>query len=115
MRERATDFILRAALSFTLIYAAIAGFLEPSNWSGFFPSFAVSILPATTLLLVWGIVEIILGIWILFGRKIFIPSLITALSLTALIVTNWGAMDILFRDVAVLAIAIVLAMRARIG
>ncbi|MEA2715435.1 MAG: hypothetical protein QOG91_463 [Candidatus Parcubacteria bacterium] len=114
-REKTAWFIMRLGIAFAFIYAAISGFITPDNWTGFFPQFAENIAPADTLLMGWGVVEIILGLWILSGWKIFIPSLVGALSLAGLLIFNLGAMDILFRDVTILLAAAALAVRSYRG
>lgn len=108
---KTANLVLRLGVAFAFIYAAIAGFVDPQSWVGWFPKSAQDILPAETLLLIWGIVEITLGLWILSGKKIFIPSVIASLSLAGLILTNLGAMDIIFRDVTILAATVALAIQ----
>lgn len=111
-KEKTAWLLVRLGVAFAFIYAALAGFVTPDDWIGFFPSFAEKIAPAETLLLIWGIVEIIIALWILSGKHIFIPSLIAALSLAGLIATNLGAIDILFRDVTILLSACALAVQS---
>lgn len=105
-----SNFILRLGLAFVFLYAAIAGFLEPESWVGYFPRFLRESVGEFLLLKLWGIFEIVLGLWILSGKKIFIPSVLASLSLLGLILANLGALDILFRDVAVLTVAVFLAL-----
>lgn len=107
------NLILRLGLAFVFLYAAVAGFLEPESWVGYFPRFVRDLVGEFLLLKLWGIFEIVLGLWILSGKKIFIPSVLASLSLLGLIIANLGAMDILFRDVAILAIAVSLALTSR--
>ena len=109
--EKISSILIRVGIAFAFIYAAIAGFVNPDNWIGYFPTFMQDILPGNSILTLWGIVEIILAIWILSGRRIFIPSLIGALSLCGLILFNFASMDILFRDVTILCVLLALAVR----
>ncbi|MDP2593260.1 MAG: hypothetical protein Q8P52_01255 [bacterium] len=111
--EKLVQFILRIGLAFPFVYAAVGGFMNPTAWTSFFPPFATNYLPEQTLLLAWGVFEFILAAWILFGRRIFWPSIIAATSLTGLIFFNWGARDIIFRDISILAIALALAISNR--
>lgn len=94
-------FVLRLAIAFTFIYAGVSGFINPGNWVGFLPSWA-SIPGLTTeqILIVWNIIEILLGGWILFGKKIFIPSVIATVLLLGITVTNFAQIEVLFRDLA---------------
>ena len=113
--------VLRVGVAFAFIYAAIDGFVDPDSWVGWFPKSARDIMREETLLIVWGAVELILGIWIfqiilslwiVSGKKIFWPSLVASLSLAGLILTNLGAMDIIFRDVTILAATIALTIQS---
>jgi hypothetical protein len=61
------------------------------------------------LLSVWGVVEIIIALWILSGKHIFIPSLIAGLLLCSIVVFNIPLLDIVFRDVALALVAFTLA------
>jgi hypothetical protein len=103
--------VLRFAIAFTFFYAAISGFINPGNWIGYFPTwFALPGVPMDTLLIAWNIFEILLGGWILFGKKIFIPSIIAALLLLGITVVNFGQIEILFRDIALGLAALSLAL-----
>ena len=64
LRENIAYFLLRGGLAFCFIYAAVAAWLEPSSWIGWFPPFIQNLAPQDVLLTGWGIVEIILGMWI---------------------------------------------------
>ena len=101
--------LLRIGVAFAFIYPAVSAFITPTNWIGFLPIF----LATETFLLLWGIVEIILGLWILSGKKIFIPSLLASLALIGVIVFNFTQIDILFRDVVILLVTISLAINSR--
>ncbi|MBI2476477.1 MAG: hypothetical protein HYV67_04535 [Candidatus Taylorbacteria bacterium] len=111
-KEVATQLILRLGVAFAFIYAAIAGFIDPQSWVGWFPKFMRDMVPELLLLQIWGVFEIILGLWILSGKKIFIPSVLASLSLAGLILTNLAAMDIIFRDVTIFAAALALAVQS---
>jgi uncharacterized membrane protein YphA (DoxX/SURF4 family) len=104
------QFILRFGLAFSFLYAGIAGMIEPGNWIGYFPPFLRDLASDNILLWSWGLFEIVIGLWILSGKKIFIPSLLASLSLVGLIATNLGAMDIIFRDISILTVSIALTI-----
>jgi len=110
-KEKISQFVLRAGLSFSLFYAGIGGFLEPQNWIGYFPGFLQEYIPGATLLIFWGILEIILGSWILFGKRIFWPSLIAFLALLGVVFFNWGARDVVFLDITIASVALALALK----
>ncbi|MSU55516.1 MAG: hypothetical protein EXS46_03200 [Candidatus Taylorbacteria bacterium] len=111
-KQKLADIILRIGIAFSFIYAAIGGYTDPNSWIGYFPEFIKKMIPETTLLSLWGGFETILALWILYGKNIFWPSLVASLSLAGLILTNLGAMDIIFRDVTILATTIALTIQS---
>ncbi len=101
--------LLRIAIAFSFIYAAVSGFLDPSAWVGFFPSFVQGMAPAGVIIGAWGLAEVILALVILFMRNAFYPGIIAAVLLAGVTITNLGAMDIVFRDVSIALAALALA------
>lgn len=105
---RRIEGVLRFGLAFPFVYAAMAAYFSPDDWVGFFPDFVGKILPIMLVLNLFGLTQLIISIWILAGKNIFWPSLIAALMLLGIIVTDWAGFQVTFRDVSILAIAIVL-------
>lgn len=108
------QLLLRAGISFSFLYPAIAALSDPDSWLGYFPSF----IPANELMLhTFGALEVALALWILFGKRPYIPSFIAAGILIAIVVLNGNQFDILFRDVslalAALALGVLHLKRAR--
>ena len=104
------NLVLRIGLAFCFLYAGIAGFLHPEDWVGWFPRFATDAIDGAVLLNIWGVYEIVTGLWLLWGKHIFWPSLAASFSLAGLIVFNLSVMDVIFRDVTILTVAIALAI-----
>jgi len=102
--------LLRIGVAFPLFYAAIAGFVDPNSWIGFFPSFTTNILPAETLIGGFGIIEILVALGLLFMKNPFYPAVLSVLMLVGIIGFNIPQMDILFRDVSIALMAIALAV-----
>ena len=109
-QKKIVEWFLRIGLAFSFAYAAIGGFTTPSNWIGYFPSFLSDYLPEAALLVSWGIVECVIALWLLLGKRLFIPSLVAAISLLGVVLFNWGARDIIFRDVSIVCMALALAV-----
>ena len=103
-------FFLRLGLAAVFLYAAIAAYLNPSSWIGFFPEVIRGLLPEGVLLMLWGIGQVVLALWLLSGWKTGISALLASLSLLGIIVTNLGALDIIFRDVAIFFAAVALTL-----
>jgi len=102
------SFFLRAGLALVFLYAAISSFLNPSSWVGFIPLFLRNLINANLLLFAFSVYEILLGIWLLSNKAIFYASLLSALTMLGIILPNLGALDIVFRDIAILFSAIAL-------
>ncbi len=100
------SFFLRMGLTIVFLYASIAILLNPSVWLGFIPSWLTNIIPEKIFLITHVIMNLIIGIWLLTGKKQFYASLIASLSLTVIIIFNLRVLDIIFRDIAILFSAI---------
>ena len=103
--------VLRVGVAFAFIYPAVAAFLEPLSWIGFFPAFIRDIVDSETILLsLVSLFQIGIALWIIAGRKIFIPSVIASIYLCLIIIFNLELLDIVFRDIPILLMAIALAL-----
>ncbi|MBI1984522.1 MAG: DoxX family membrane protein [Candidatus Wildermuthbacteria bacterium] len=111
--ERHASILLRVGLAFTFLYAALNSFMEPLNWIGYVPSFARDIVPDFMLLPAFSAYEVILGLWLLSGRKLFYSALLSALSLLGITVFNIPVFSVVFRDVGLLFAALALALLAK--
>jgi uncharacterized membrane protein YphA (DoxX/SURF4 family) len=110
-KPQTIELLLRIGVAFSFIYPPISAFFNPYSWVGYIPQFA-AVLPIETvaLLHIFGIGELIIGAWILFGKKIFIPSILASVFLALIIGFNWTQMDVLFRDIPILLMALCLAL-----
>ncbi len=104
-----TNLFLRIGLAFVLLYAAFASFLRPDLWEGYLPVILQRIIPANLLLEAFSVMEILLAAWLLSGKKTFYAASFAALVLFGIIVSNFGVMDIVFRDVDIFFSALTLA------
>lgn len=104
------SFFLRSGLAIVFLYAGVASLLAPENWIGFIPSFARNIFPASIFLVLFSIYQIILGAWLLSNKKIFYASILSILTMFVIVIANISLLDIVFRDIAILFMAITLAI-----
>ena len=108
------SLILRLGLAFAFLYPAISAVFNPFAWIGYFPQFAHIIIPNDALLLhLFGAIEIVIGLWLLYGKHIFYPSVAAAAMLFFIVVFNFSQMDIVFRDLSIFAIAVALVVLHR--
>lgn len=103
------SFFLRAGLGVVFLYAGVSSFLNPSSWAGFFPLGIRNIISETILLYTFSVYEVLLAFWLLSSWRVFYAALLSAFTLLAIIISNLGALDIIFRDVAILFMAVSLA------
>jgi hypothetical protein len=103
-------FLLRAGIAFSFLYPPFAAVYDPIAWSGYFPDFVQSF-PVNTMLLlhVFGALEVVIALWLLWGRRLTLPSIAATILLLAIVVTNMGDFAILFRDIALALAALSLA------
>jgi len=102
----------RIAIAGAFLYPAISALLTPAAWIGYFPHFMLGIVPDTVLLSIWSLAEVVIALWILSGKKIFLPSLAACVLLLAIVLFNIPLMSILFRDAALALVALYLALTA---
>ena len=113
MRQKTLlSFILRAGLAFSFLYPAIDSFFHPDTWIGFFPGWLIAINPVdiATLSLLFAGLEIVIALGILFARDPFYPTSAAVVVLASIVVFNWSALDIIFRDISIISMAIALIL-----
>ena len=108
-----TSLLLRIGVAFAFLYPAIKAIFDPLSWLSYFPDFMLGIVPDMVLLHSFGVLEAVIAIWILSGKKIFIPSILATLILAAIIIIHSSGMDVIFRDVPILLMAVALAIQAK--
>ncbi len=110
-QNKIADFILRAGLAFAFLYPAINAYSDPYSWLGYFPSFILDFVPNPIILLhTFGVVEIIIALWLLSNRRVYIPATLAAFMLLSIVSFNFSQIQILFRDLALATIALALTI-----
>ncbi len=109
-RDRLVQLILRFGVAFAFAYPAVAAWIAPYDWIGYFPIWMKGYVPDAVLLHTFGLTEIIIALWILSGFRILIPSVLASLYLAAIVLLNLQSFDVIFRDISILAAAIALVI-----
>ncbi len=120
LRTLPSEALLRIALAFAFLYPAIDAFFDPATWLGYFPNFVTDAfhtiaiplkLSDVVLLHSFGVLEIVLAVWVLFGKRVRVPALIMALMLFIIVGLNLDPSNfsVLFRDVSIAFAALALA------
>lgn len=109
--ERFAHIVLRIGLGFAFLYPPITAIGDPVSWMSYFPSF-VRALPIDTVLLLhaFGVVEVIIALWLLSGWRIRLPAGLAAIMLVGIVVCNLNDFEVLFRDLSIAAMALALAL-----
>lgn len=104
------SFFLRIGLAIAFFYAGIAMLFTPQNWIGYIPSWLQAIIPHSIFIPIHAFFEILLAFWLISNKKIYLASVISSLDLISIIIFNYSALDIIFRDLAILSGALALAV-----
>ena len=110
-----TSFFLRIGLAFVFIYVAVSAFFNPESWIGFIPGFLGSSVTRGYLLFSHEITNLVLGLWLLSGKKTFYAALVACVVLAGIVLTNLNSFLIVFRDVGLFFAAVALAVLSRKG
>lgn len=103
-------FLLRFGVAFTFLYASIAAFINPTPWLSYFPAFMRVMMPDNILLVTWGGAELVIGLWLLIGYRIFIPSILASGLMLGIFIFDFHSINIIFRNVCILCTSIAIAI-----
>lgn len=113
-REHIIDLCLRIGVAFAFIYPPVSAWFAPFSWLGYFPGFVIEMAGQEGIMLLlhaFGVFEIVIGLWILFGKNILIPSALATAALVLIVLFNWNQMDVLFRDISIALMSLALVLR----
>ncbi|HXF28662.1 MAG TPA: hypothetical protein VN457_02330 [Chlamydiales bacterium] len=94
-------WLLRFGLAFVFMYATVEIHVNPDNFVKYIPNFVFNIVPLEIFLLVFGVAEVVLALWLLSGWKGQIPSVLAVLMIAGITLFNMDYFQILFRNVAI--------------
>ena len=107
------SFLLRSGLAIVFLFAAVDATLNPTSWVGFIPLWVQAIVPGAMLLPAFSLFEALLALMLLSGRALNLTAGISSATLFFIVIINLGALDILFRDIAILFMSLALMVFAR--
>lgn len=105
--------ILRVGVGFAFLYPPYAALRDPISWFSYFPDFIQHLpIPESVLLHGFGLLEVVIALWILSGKRIFVPSALATLLLCVIVFFNLAGFDVVFRDLSIAAMSLALALEA---
>jgi uncharacterized membrane protein YphA (DoxX/SURF4 family) len=113
---RTSYTLLRLGVAFAFLYPPLSAFFgDPYTWFGYFPQWVVSLAASVgvsdlVLLHAFGVVELVIGIWILSGYKPFVPAMLGGIMLVGIVIFNLWQFEVLFRDLSIAAMCFALAL-----
>lgn len=108
--ESVAHLVLRIGVAIAFLYPPIDAIFHPNDWIGYFPQFITALpLDSMVILHTFGILEVVIALWILSGKNIRIPAVLATLMLLAIVTFNAAQFAILFRDLSIAAMALALA------
>jgi len=114
LRLPPSELLLRLALALSFLYPAVSALSDPYAWVGYFPSFVLDLAGNDLLALhLWGVLEAALALWVLFGKRVLVPSALMAVALILVVAVNPEQFPVLFRDVSIAFAAAALAWMHR--
>lgn len=108
-KEWWANLVLRVGVAFAFLYPPINALSNPESWLAYFPQFTRGIVSDDLLLHAFGVVEVVIALWILSGKKIFWPSAAATVALVAIVMFNLNSFEVVFRDLSIAAAALALA------
>lgn len=89
-------------------YASISSLQHPLEWVGFLPNFLTKAVDGTVLLKFFAVYEVALTIWLISGKFLRYCSVICALTLLGIVISNPTQLIITFRDIGLAFMALAL-------
>lgn len=109
-----TILLLRIGLAFSFIYPPLSAFFHPYAWVGYIPAFLTHYgLSDMTLLHLFGLIELLIGVLLLLNIQIRKTAAVAAVILFLIVAYHYRQMDVLFRDIPILLMAVALALSSK--
>ena len=109
------ELVLRIGLAFAFLYPPLNAIMDPNAWIGYFPQFLRGYVDDLVLLHSFGVIEAVIALWILSGKRIFLPSAAAFVMLVAIVTMDYTEFQVVFRDLSIAAIALYFCIKYRPG
>jgi uncharacterized membrane protein YphA (DoxX/SURF4 family) len=109
--NKTADWVLRIGVAFAFLYPPFNALSNPESWLGYFPSFIQTVpIDQTLLLHGFGVVEVVLALWLLSGKWVWYPAVIMTALLLMIVIFNLQNFEVIFRDLSIATAAAAIAL-----
>jgi len=109
---RLQSLLLRIGLAFVFLYASLSAFVDPLRFSGYMPAIMPPAFIERVCLPCFSAYEAVLAACFLAGRRLFLVSILSVLTLVGILVLNPDKFSVLFRNIAIIGAALAVAIQA---
>jgi len=96
------SLLLRIGIAFSFFYVGVSSLFNPNLWSAFVPSFVLNFIPINVFMIGITLMHFILVVWLLSGYFVEYASLIAIFFLSSIVLLDFNAFSIVFRDVSII-------------
>ena len=93
------SLLLRVGLAVAFLYAGIASLRAPLEWIGFLPAIVTKLVAPMIAIRLIAVYELVLAAWLISGRYTRYAALISAVTLSGILLGNLNELIVTFRDV----------------
>lgn len=101
--------LLRLGLGLAFIYAGLHSLVDPGSWMEYAPSWIEFIVEKELFLAVFASFEVLLGVFLIIGRFLYMTSILAFATIFGILVFN-GVGDVTFRDFGLMVSAAALTL-----
>jgi uncharacterized membrane protein YphA (DoxX/SURF4 family) len=101
--------LTRIGISFVFLWFGVNQIFNPSDFMGYLPEMILALESASTIVVLNGVAELVLGLLLLFGKWTRFVALVLALHLVG-IISSLGYNDIAVRDVGLFIVTVSIAL-----
>ncbi len=112
--DQLSAWFLRVGLAFVFLYASVSMVFDPEKFASYMPALLPASWAKTVCLPCFSAYEVLLAVCLLTGRRLFLISLLSALTMGGIVIANPDSFDLLFRNVAIACAALSLAAQSRV-
>lgn len=104
------SLLLRIGVAFPFLYVALNSLFSPNLWTSFVPTFITNLIPVQFFMAGLLVMHFVLVLWLLSGFMVEYACLIVVIFMSGIIIFDFSALTIVFRDISILFAALALGL-----